>query len=149
MPNPIVHWEIVGPEGKRLQEFYASLFGWTIDANNPYEYGQVDTAAGGINGGIGPAMEGPARVTIYASVDDLQAYLDKAVGLGATVMMPVTEIPGAVTMAMFADPAGNLTGLIKSGAGPASADSDADSGAEASADTDADADSGADADGNA
>lgn len=117
MPNPIVHWEIVAPDSKRLQEFYSNLFGWTIHANNPYDYGVVDTASGGINGGIGPAMEGPARVTIYAQVDDLQAYLDKVIELGGTVVMPITEIPGAVTMAMFTDPAGNFMGLIKSGSG--------------------------------
>lgn len=27
--------------------------------------------------------------------------------------MPVTEIPGAVTMAMFKDPAGNIVGIVK------------------------------------
>ncbi|WIG61690.1 MAG: hypothetical protein OJF49_004438 [Ktedonobacterales bacterium] len=117
MPNPIVHWEIVSPEnGKRLQEFYGGLFGWKMDTNNPYEYGvtETETNGRGINGGIG-ATEGPGRVTIYAEVDDLQACLDKAVSLGGTVAMEPTEIPGAVTMAMFTDPAGNFFGLVKSG----------------------------------
>ena len=116
MPNPITHWEIVSAsKGKDLQDFYANLFDWKVDANNPFNYGLVDTATeSGINGGIGPT-EGPSRVTIYAEVDDLQAYLDKAVSLGATVQMEPTEIPGAVTMAMFADPDGNSFGLIKSG----------------------------------
>jgi uncharacterized protein len=117
MPNPVVHWEIVSAsKGKQLQEFYANLFGWKVDTNNPMDYGLVDTETGrGANGGIGPT-EGPSRVTVYAEVDDLQAYLDKAVSLGGQVLMPVTEIPGAATIALFADPDGNITGLIKSAA---------------------------------
>jgi predicted enzyme related to lactoylglutathione lyase len=116
MPNPVVHWEIVSQtKGKELQEFYASLFGWTINANNPMDYGLVDTDAGrGIPGGIGPTT-GSSRVTIYIEVDDLQASLDKAESLGGKTLMAPEEIPGAVTMAMFADPDGNVVGLIKSG----------------------------------
>lgn len=123
MPNPVVHWEIVSDtHGKELQRFYADLFGWQVDTNNPFDYGLVDTQSGrGVNGGIGPTT-GPTRVTIYAEVDDLQAYLDKAVSLGGQVLMPVTEIPSAVTMALFSDPAGNCTGLIKSGPPPAASD---------------------------
>ena len=114
MPNPVMHWEIVGGEGKQLQEFYSGLFGWSIDSNNPYDYGLVDTQTSrGINGGVGPT-EGPNRVTVYIEVDDIQGYLDKAIGMGARLMMPVTELPGAVTLALFADPAGNVTGLLKS-----------------------------------
>jgi len=52
-------------------------------------------------------------VTFYVAVDEPQKYLDKAVSLGGKVVMPVTEIPGAVTMAQFADPDGNVVGLIK------------------------------------
>ena len=114
MPNPVVHWEIVSStRGKELQEFYATLFGWEINTNNPFDYGVVDTQTDhGINGGVGPT-QGPSRVTIYAEVDDLQAYLDTVVELGGTVVMPITEIPGAVTMALFSDPDGNITGLIQ------------------------------------
>ncbi|MBW3634336.1 MAG: hypothetical protein KY456_15040, partial [Chloroflexi bacterium] len=48
--------------------------------------------------------------TVYAAVDDLQAYLDKAERLGARVVMPATDM-GDFAIAMFADPAGNITGL--------------------------------------
>lgn len=113
MPNPIVHFEIVGKDGKELQDFYGSLFDWKVDANNEWNYGMVDTQAGGIPGGIGPTMDGAARVTVYAQVPDLQAYLDKAEKLGGKTLMPPTEIPGAVTMAMFTDPVGNVMGMIK------------------------------------
>jgi predicted enzyme related to lactoylglutathione lyase len=115
MPNPIVHFEIVGKDGKKLQDFYSSLFGWKVDADNEWNYGLVDTETPGqgIPGGIGPTMDGNARVTVYAQVPDLQASLDKAVELGGTVIMPPTEIPGAVTMAMITDPEGNSFGMIK------------------------------------
>ena len=47
-------------------------------------------------------------------VDDLQSYRDRAGGLGGKVVMPLTVIPGMVTMAQFADPQGNVVGLVKS-----------------------------------
>src|SRR5712692_1731260 len=115
MAQPVTHFEVQGKDGKRLQQFYAQLFDWKIDANNPMEYGMIDTGGKGINGGIGgngPSEE-HSRVTFYVEVSDLQAALDKAEKLGGKTLMPITEIPGAVTMAMFADPEGNTVGLIK------------------------------------
>lgn len=117
MPNPVVHFEITGSDGAALQGFYRDLFGWKVDVDNEWQYGMVETGGeGGINGGIAGTRNGDAnRVTIYASVDDPQAYLDKAEGLGATTLMPVTDM-GDVVIAMFRDPAGNVTGLVKNGA---------------------------------
>lgn len=112
MPNPVVHFEIVGKDGRRLQQFYGELFGWTINADNPHGYGLVDTGSGGIGGGIG-TTDGPNWVTIYVEVPDLQATLQKAESLGGRTLMPPTEIPGAATLAMFADPEGNIIGLLK------------------------------------
>ena len=115
MPNPVVHWEITAKNAPKLHKFYADLFDWHIDSNNPMEYGMVDThAEGGINGGIPREEEGNKRITIYVEVDDLQAYLDKAEKLGGKTVMPPTEIPDMVTLAMFTDPEGNITGMVKS-----------------------------------
>ncbi len=113
MGQPVVHFEIVGKDPKKLQEFYSGLFDWHIDANNPMNYGVVDThGEGGIGGGIGPA-QGPNQVTFYVQVDDPQAYLNKIEGQGGKTVMPVTEIPDMVTFALFADPEGNVVGLVK------------------------------------
>lgn len=114
MGAPVVHFEIYGPDAAKLRTFYADLFGWEIHADNPMNYGMVHTNAGdkGIEGGI---AEGPARVNVAVEVDDLQGYLDKALAAGAELVTPVTEIPGVVTYAEFRDPAGNLTGIVKSG----------------------------------
>lgn len=114
MPNPVVHFEITGADGSALQNFYRDLFDWKIDTNNEWQYGVVETGGdGGINGGIAGNQDGATggRVTVYAAVDDMQAYLDKAERLGATVVMPVTDM-GDFTIALFADPAGNITGLV-------------------------------------
>jgi uncharacterized protein len=117
MGAPVLHFEIMGGSGNQLEEFYTKLFGWTIDSNNPMNYGMVTTGGqGGINGGVGPAApeQGQgSRVTVYAQVDDIAGTLKKAEGLGAKVIMPETEVPGGPTIGMFADPAGNVTGLMK------------------------------------
>jgi predicted enzyme related to lactoylglutathione lyase len=113
LANPVVHWEITGKNAAQLQPFYSSIFGWQIDTNNPMSYGMVNTGGEGINGGIGPS-DGPNQVTFYIQVPDLQATLDQVEKLGGRTLIPHDEVPGAgVTLASFADPEGNVIGLIK------------------------------------
>ena len=45
-------------------------------------------------------------------MDNPQAYLDKVESKGGKTVMPVTEIPGMVILAQFADPEGNVVGLV-------------------------------------
>lgn len=113
MGAPVVHFEIMGGKGVDLETFYRGLFGWKIDSNNPMKYGIVNTGgAGGINGGVGVANDGSKRVSVYAQVNDLQATLDRAEKLGGKTILAPTEVPGGPKLAMFADPAGNVNGLI-------------------------------------
>ena len=49
-------------------------------------------------------------VTVFAGVDDVDAALGKAVGLGATITQPATKAPG-VTFGLFTDPQGNVVGV--------------------------------------
>jgi predicted enzyme related to lactoylglutathione lyase len=115
MGAPVVHFEIMGGEESELETFYRELFGWRINSNNPMKYGIVETGGGpgGINGGVGLAMDGSKRVSVYARVRDLQATLDRAEPLGAKTILPPSEVPGGPKLAMFADPAGNITGLFE------------------------------------
>ena len=116
MGAPIVHWEINTRDPNRVLEFYRSLFGWQISMINEINYGMVKTGSKrGIGGGIGQTEgEDPNLVTFYVEVDDPQQALDKAISMGAGVVVPVTEIPNMVTFAQFKDPDGNIIGLIKS-----------------------------------
>ena len=123
MPNPVVHFEVQSNDAEKSKAFFREVFGWNIsDAPMPggMTYGVVDTQTeSGINGGIGPSFTDETCVAFYIEVDDLQAYLDKAVAAGGKVLMPVTVIPGAVTMAFFSDPAGAAVGLVASETPPA------------------------------
>ncbi|HEY9164797.1 MAG TPA: VOC family protein [Candidatus Kryptonia bacterium] len=115
MAAPVTHFEVNAKDAKRAQDFYSNLFGWKIAVDPTMNYGLVDTGVKmGINGGIGPAMpNAQPNVTFYVQVEDAQAYLDKAVSLGGKVVFPLTEVPGMVTYAQFADPEGNVVGIIK------------------------------------
>lgn len=118
MPNPVVHFEVQSADAGKAQKFFGDLFGWHVDANNPMSYGIVDThtEGKGIGGGIGPAQGSP-QVTFYVEVDDINAYVKKAEGLGAKTVMPRTVIPEMITLAMFSDLDGNTVGLVEAGSG--------------------------------
>ena len=111
----VVHFEIMSRDGKRAHEFYRSLFGWSVNSDNPMNYGIISPETKrAIGGGIGQVMENQTPyVTFYVGVDDPQSYLDKVVSMGGKVVIPVTEVPNMVIYAMFADPEGNFVGLVK------------------------------------
>ncbi|MDO8793153.1 MAG: hypothetical protein Q7J25_00870 [Vicinamibacterales bacterium] len=53
MGQPVVHFEIIGRDAKKLQDYYSELFGWEIAADNPMNYGLVarETIMGSIEMG--------------------------------------------------------------------------------------------------
>ena len=113
MGNPVVYFDVNSPQGDALKRFYGELFGWSFN-EVPGGYALVDTRAGtGINGGIGTTTENHTPLAFYAEAPDLQAVLDKVERLGGKTLIPVTEIPGMVTYAMFTDPDGLVVGLVK------------------------------------
>lgn len=118
MKNPVVHFEIRSQDPAALREFYSSLFDWRIDVGEANDYGLVTTKAKddsiGIDGGITGTDGDPNMVTFYAQVYDIDASLQQAVDLGATVIVPVTTIPKSATFALFADPQGNCIGIVAS-----------------------------------
>jgi uncharacterized protein len=111
---PVTHFEINAQDAPATQKFYSDLFGWGIDADNPDNYGVIDTRnkGTGINGGIGASQQGRSWVTFYVECDDPAATLAKVERLGGRrVMEPMTSMN--VTYALFADPEGNVIGLAK------------------------------------
>jgi predicted enzyme related to lactoylglutathione lyase len=123
MGQPVVHFEIMGKDGEKLQRYYAELFGWEIDTSNPMNYGMVpregNTSAegSGIAGGISGAMPGnedyPGHVTIYVQVPDVEEALVKAEALGGTRVMGPEQPPGGPTIGLFTDPEGHVIGVLQ------------------------------------
>ena len=112
MPNPVGFFEIVGPDGPALQQFYASVFGWTVDATRVPGYGYLDSGVpGSLPGGIRQETAAPAERILYIRVPDLGAALTRVTAAGGVTVLPPTKLPW-VHFALFRDPAGNLTGLL-------------------------------------
>jgi predicted enzyme related to lactoylglutathione lyase len=114
--NPVVHFEVLGRDPSALRSFYSEAFGWSLGPvdGSPLEYSMVNIKdAGGIDGGIGRAPEGPGHATFYVGVDDLKAALERIERLGGKTVVAPQEVPGGVTFAYFADPEGHVVGILK------------------------------------
>jgi predicted enzyme related to lactoylglutathione lyase len=120
MGQPVVHFEVVGKDGEKLQRYYSELFGWEIQADNPMKYGMVAREGNvgrdgvGIGGGVGQGPDGyDGHVTFYVAVPDVEAALQKAESLGGQRIMGPENIMDMVTLGQFKDPEGNMVGVVQ------------------------------------
>ena len=120
MGRAVVHFEIAAKDAAKAREFYRRMFDWEADTDNPFGYGLIDRDSVvndhgvGIGGGIGGVPDGyDTHVTFYVEVPDVEAALAQAEELGGKRLMgPETLMPG-VTLGQFADPEGQLIGLLQ------------------------------------
>ena len=120
MGQPVVHFEVIGKDGQRLQSYYGALFGWEIDADNPMNYGTVqregntNADGAGIGGGVGAGPEGyEGHVTFYVEVPDAEAALARAEELGGTRVMGPDPVMEGLVIGQFADPEGHVVGVVQ------------------------------------
>ena len=110
MANPVCHFEIGCRDLERSSEFYSKLFDWQINRQESSGWIRTGESIGGHLKQIGDDQQN--YLTVYFAVDDVQAYLDRAVALGGKVVMPVINILSG-QCSWFADPEGNVIGLFK------------------------------------
>jgi len=108
MSNPIVYFEIVGPDAAHLRSFFKHVFGWEIDGSSTI----ASHSTGGLRGGI---REDPPDKVLYMGVDNIDDVLAKVEANGGSVVLPRTVVPEVVTFALFKDPACNLLGVAENG----------------------------------
>jgi uncharacterized protein len=110
MQNPIVHFEIGCRDLENTQTFFGFMFDWKMQrAGNA---AMIDTGSP-VSGHITCLGHEPHHYTIfYVQVEDVGAYLEKAVSLGGKSLVPPIDLPNG-TFAWFAAPEGNTIGLFK------------------------------------
>ncbi len=107
MPNVVNYFEIGTPDPPKTTAFYGDLFGWKI--GEPSDgYGMIDGDKGGVWDTT--SVGGGSWAIFYVQVDDVKATIDKAAGLGATVVVPYTD-SGPLEFAHLQDPQGNRFGV--------------------------------------
>jgi predicted enzyme related to lactoylglutathione lyase len=123
MSQPVVHFEIVGKDPKRLREYFGDLFGWEFDVpspvaeeiSEPESYGFLNLVASedgvGIPGGIGGGPGYDSHAVVYVGVPDVEAALLRAEQLGGTRVMGPTTSPNGLVVGHFTDPEGTLMGV--------------------------------------
>jgi predicted enzyme related to lactoylglutathione lyase len=120
-PHGLFTWtDIALPDPAGGSTFYADLFGWKAeDQHDPagnYVY-TMFSKGGKSTAGLGPqppgmeAREIPPMWTSYVNVDDIDATIEKWIGAGGTVAMPVMDVFTSGRMAMVADPEGAVLAL--------------------------------------
>jgi uncharacterized protein len=120
MGRPLVHFEIIGREPERLQEFYAALFGWDYDMGDsvsaavsaPGRYGFITgTDEEPANGGVAGGADFEPRALFYVGVEDVGATLAKAEELGGRREFGPDGRSGELVVGRFSDPEGNEVGV--------------------------------------
>ena len=108
MTNVVNYFEIGTPDAGATTAFYGDLFGWRIGEPSPGDYRMVDGDKGGV--WQTTAIGGGSWAIFYVQVDDVQSVIDKATGLGAKVLVPLTD-NGPLEFAHLQDPHGNRFGV--------------------------------------
>lgn len=109
MPNPVDYFEIGSPDPEASRAFFSGLFGWEIGPPSaPANYSAINTEEGGLWDSSG--MGGGNWAIFYVHVDNVRDAVEKAVALGATVVIPLVD-NGQIEFAHLLDPHGNRFGI--------------------------------------
>lgn len=107
--------EHCGAQHQEAKAFYQQVLGWEV-MDHPMEddviYPIISVNDSGV-GGFKPFPDDEPGWLVYITVDDVDSRLEKAITLGATELMPPSDIPGVGRIAIFKDPQGAKLALIK------------------------------------
>jgi predicted enzyme related to lactoylglutathione lyase len=116
MAHPVIHTEIRSADPDATRSFFADLFGWKVASEGAFPgYTFIDTGAeGSPYVAISPRQGDEDEVLFFVAVDDVAATLEKAKGLGGTIVQPVQRVPGT-SFGVFADAQGHRVGVASNG----------------------------------
>ena len=114
MSLPFVHLELATPNLAKAKEFYGKLCGWTFDDHDmgaPAGVYSMFKPSSGPGGGIYTMPGAPTAWLPYIGVEDIKVATEKAVSLGAKVIINNQEVPGHGWMSILEDPTGAAIAL--------------------------------------
>ncbi len=113
MGSPLVAWQVVARDPDDAAAFLEGLFGWQVSADNRLGYREIATGSA-VTGGIWQAPpEAIDLVQLYVGVDDVDAAVERAVSLGAVIVLPRQDLPDGDQMAIVRAPGGTTWGLVQ------------------------------------
>ncbi|MFG3100872.1 VOC family protein [Streptomyces sp. NPDC048182] len=119
-PGSLGWVELLTREPGRAEDFYTTVFGWTVTGDAGYPQWGV----GGADFGGLVAMdekfphEVPAHWLPYFAVADVDTAADDTTGGGGTVLMAPTSLPEGPRIAVLRDPQGAMFGVYRAGDEP-------------------------------
>ena len=109
--------DLLAHDGQKAKDFYTGLFGWTYD-DHPVDGSMVYTMYSHQGQAVcasaepGPGQENlPPHWSVYVTVDDLDAALERARAAGGTVIAEPFDVLDVGRMAMIQDPQGAVLRL--------------------------------------
>jgi len=110
-PNSAVWFELVTDDFGTATEFYATVFGWTLDVLSDTDefrfstFGSADDAVAGIEDGSNYLENDSSHWVVYFHTTNTDATVARAIELGATLRGEVEDTPYG-RLAQLSDPAG-------------------------------------------
>src|SRR4051794_13949089 len=100
MGNPVMQFQILSTAPEETAKFYSSLFGWSVNADNPMGYREIQFgSAEGVRGGIWRAPPQASNfVQLFMAVEDIKVLVKRAEELGARLLIPPTSLPDGSEM---------------------------------------------------
>lgn len=119
-PNSFCWSELCSPDPAGSKAFYTKLFGWTAKPSSipGMEYNEWCLGERPIGGCYKPGPEMgpmPPHWMNYIAVTDCDGTASRAKALGATLMVPPTDIPHVGRFSCLCDPQGAAIAVIKLG----------------------------------
>lgn len=108
-------YELTTTDPAASQRFYGALLGWAFcDSGMPGMDYRLAQAEGALVAGLAAAAPGtPEGWLVYFAVERVDDSCAQIAGLGGTVLVPPTDIPGTGRFAVATDPQGAAFGLLQ------------------------------------
>jgi len=125
MSHGEVAWtELFTRDVSRAKQFYGTVFGWTYDSfvMEGYEYTVAKTPDAAVVG-ISPVEVGPLNTTqaywlSTIEVEDVDAAVETAAGLGAAIIQQPKDVPNIGRFAVMRDPNGAAIAMLQAAPPP-------------------------------